>query len=311
MTQETSLVANDEMEELQRQLAQGSNERVDTFSTMPTITVSNQSQEPSTPGEGPGVKPGSMVSSIKTENGYVNEEFPMPFQGVVLRQRMYLRTKYEAVKNGAPKLVTDEFDSYKDSEIITVKKQNIEGKWEEDFVGNYKQVVAHYSDTNSFGKVNKYLDLQYNLYVCVSLAEKRIVRIQVKGKSRGALFDFMKTFTRKAGDFMSSTWTTFATEEHLNDFNGKPLKFPVWSFKYTKGEKLDILSLKAAITLQNELNEEISAREAAFGKKEYAQIETASHAELPQGSPEEEIPTINLDEEETEEIKIQDVPFKN
>jgi hypothetical protein len=311
MNEETALVANDEMEELQRQLAQGSNERVDTFASMPTLSVSNQSQDPA-PGAEPGVEPGQIISSIRTENGYENEPFQNPFKGIILRQRMFLRTKFEAQKNGAPKLITDEFDSYSDSEIITVKKQSpIDGKWVEDFVGNYKQVVAKYSDSNQFGKVNKYLDLQYNLYVCVSLAEKKIVRIQVKGKSRAGLFDFMKKFTRKAGDFMSSTFVTFSTEKHLNDFNGNPLKFPVWSFSYTKNEPLDLPSLKAAIALQNELNDAIAAREAAFGKKEYAEVTDASHAELPQGSPAEDIPTINLDDErDVEEIQIKDVPFK-
>lgn len=312
MNEETSVVDPKKIEELQRRLAGGANERTDTFSTMPTITVSNEQQDAGE-GKSQGIAPGEIVSSVKTENGYQNETFQNPFKGVVLRQRMFLRSKLEAQKNGAPKLISDEFDSYADSEMITMKKQNLEGKWEVDFVGNYKQVVAKYSDTNQFGKVNKYLDLQYNLYVCVSLSEKKVVKVMAKGMSRGALFDFMKTFTRRNGDFMSTTWIKFSTQKHLTNSDGEPLKFPVYSFAYEKDGQLDYQSLVLAEQIQTELNKAMSEREAAFASKraELVANSQVSPEELPQGEIAEELPTINLDEDTVEEapIKIEEPPF--
>lgn len=299
MSEEKSLIDQQEIERIQRQLASGSNERVDTFSMMPSVSVSNASQDPEKPGE---FAPGTIIMSVKTDQGYENSEMHRPFRGVVLRTRMFLRTKFAAKEAGVPEFVSDEFDSYADSEIITVKQKNADGKWEENFSGNYKEVTEHYSEASKFGKTNKYLDLQYNLYVCTSLDDKTIVKIVAKGKSRSALFDFMKTFTRRQGDFMTATWTIFNSAEHLKDYNGKPFKFPVWAFDFKKDGPLDITELKKALKLQEELNGAIKMRDAAFGKKEkreYAEVvATQSHAELPQGEPEDDVPTIQIEEPE-------------
>lgn len=309
---EKALINPKEVEEMQRALAEGSNERVDTFATLRTLSVVNASQEPLEPGETPpenAPTPGAISSSIRTENGWENEDFQNPFKGIIIRQRMSLRTKYEDKKKGAPNLISDEFDSYADSTMITIKKENAEGKWEVDFVGNYKQVKAHYSH-DVFGASKSYLDLQYNLYVCTSLIEKSIVKVLVKGKSRSAFFDFMKTFKRKDGDFMSSTFILFSTEKHILDWEGKALQFPVWSFAFTKESRLDYNHLRDSLILQKELNEAIQLRDDSFNKEAsiksdfQSQDLSESHAELSQAEQEEQIPIIDLDADTPTEAEI-------
>lgn len=297
MSEENTLIEQEEIERIQRQLAAGSNERVDTFSMIPSVSISNSSQDPNKPSE---FSPGTIIMSIKTDQGYENSDMPKPFRGVILKTRIFLRTKFSAKEAGVPEFVSDEFDSYADSEIITIKEKDADGKWIEDFSGNYKEVTNHYSESSKFGKTNKYLDLQYNLYVCTSLDDKTVVKIVAKGKSRSALFDFMKTFTRRQSDFMSTTWTIFNSFEHLKDYNGKPFRFPVWAFDFKKDAHLDITELKKALSLQEELNEAIKMRDTAFGKKKYSSKEGSqieSHAELPQAEPDDEIPTINVDDD--------------
>lgn len=65
------------------------------------------------------------------------------------------------------------------------------------YKGSYESKIP---GPSKFGKTNKYLDLQYNLYVCTSLDDKTVVKIVAKGKSRFVFLIFMKIFTCRQSD---------------------------------------------------------------------------------------------------------------
>lgn len=296
MTEERSLVAEQEdVEALRQRLALNAGENMNVFQTLPKISVCNKADEAN------GIKVGDLVESIKTDAGYENMAVEGVLKGVIVKVRMYLSTKYDLVKKGAPSYITDEFDSYSDNQEIVVKQKDALGKYKVVFTGGYKEVVEHFTSENQFGAKEKMLDLNIHLYVVRDILARDLVKVHVKGVGRGAFFDYTKRFKRKEGDYMSSTVTLFGTFESKTDYNGNIRQIPVWAFTFAKlapvstGEELIALD-----SIQKELTELFSKR--------VSHAEEATVAAIPERT-EDDIPTINLDEDIEEAVKIDETPF--
>jgi hypothetical protein len=303
---EQNLIVPEE-EAIAQRMAERAGENTRTYTIMPTITVYN----PSKTAQDSTLKIGDLVKTIRTEQGYETEKYERPFKGIILKVRMFLKLKYKYAE-GKPAIVTNEFDSYADSEMIFVKEKGIEkdATFKEVFMGNYKQVNDKYS-LKSDTEIEKKLDLHHAIYVLKDLESKEIVRIDSKGLSRSNFFDYMNQFSRRGGDFMSAQWTTFDSMVSDKDYKGKPRQAPIAAITFTKGEKN--IDPKKAEEIQIEFEKQLLERDILFGsvKKEADKIE--------QPEPTEDIPTINLDEEPAQllpgdeeddgRVKIADVPF--
>jgi len=288
---------------LAERLAQGAGESMSAYRMLPSITVHNDKTNKD-------YEVGDIIKSVKTQNGYENEKFEKPFKGVITKVRMYLTTKFKAKEQGAPDRITDEFEAYDD--LITLKEKR-DGKYEIVEQDNYKNIQDKYSSENKYGKVERELDLVYCLYTITDLNAPELARILAKGTSRSNLFSYMKEFSRREGDFMSSHWTEFNTEMVEKNFRGEPMQFPVAAITFTKKELMSLEELRKAVDIQVELE-----RGFEMFKKKPTQIDTPSAKALE--APKEELPTINLDEDQPteiptvedkkeEEVKIEDIPF--
>jgi hypothetical protein len=298
-----------EAEEIAQRMSQRAGENTSTYSIMPTITVYNPSKD----SKDTSLVAGDIVKTIKTQQGYETEKYEKPFNGIILKVRMFLKLKYKYAE-GKPGIITNEFDSYSDDEMITVKKQDMESKYQPEFTGNYKEVNDKYSlkgDT----EVEKKLDLHHAIYVLRDLDSKEVIRIDSKGLSRSNFFDYMNSFSRKGLDKMSSTWSTFDSIISNTDFNGKPRQIPIAAFSFTKGSQLSLEELKKAEEVQIEFEKQLKERDTMFGDK--AKIVT----EGIDAPVKEDIPTIQLDEveeasllpkegeDDDDTVRIEDVPF--
>ena len=303
------LITN-EAEVIAQRMAERAGENTRTYEIMPTITIFNGNKS------GDGLPIGSFIKGIKTEQGYSNEEYAKPVKGILIKVRMFLKLKFKYAE-GKPQLVTNEFDSYADDDLIFVKEKKREegAKYEEVFVGNYKQVNDKYSLKNDEGEVeDKKLELHHALYV-LDLETGEIVRFDSKGLSRSNFFSYMNSFSRRGLDKMSSTFTVIDSEISDTDFNGKPRKTPIAAFSFTKAEQLTVEQLRKAEEIQIEFEKQLRERDKMFGnaKDEIAPVDSVEQVE-----PQETLPVINLDDEqamlglensEEENINIEDLPF--
>ena len=299
-----------EAEVIAQRMAERAGENTRTYEIMPTITIFNGNKS------GEGLPIGSFIKGIKTEQGYSNEEYAKPVKGILIKVRMFLKLKFKYAE-GKPQLVTNEFDSYADDDLIFVKEKKREegAKYEEVFVGNYKQVNDKYSLKNDKGEVeDKKLELHHALYV-LDLETGEIVRFDSKGLSRSNFFAYMQSFSRRGLDKMSSTFTVIDSEISDTDFNGKPRKTPIAAFSFTKAEQLTVEQLRKAEEIQIEFEKQLRERDKMFGN---AKDEIAPVVEQPE--PQESLPVINLDDEqaslglpedgdEEEHVDLADIPF--
>ena len=316
------------------QLAENAGEKLSAFNfkTVPVIKVFNDGGKPSDK-----FKNGELVYSFKNENDeWENKVYKKPFKGVILKVRMFLKTKYKYAKNGNM-IVTNRFDSYDDNTIITAREKrqmsNGEYRYVDVFKGNYKEVNDRFS-LKSDTEIEKKLELHHSLLVLVNAKEKKVIEIVFKGMSRNSFFDYINLFTRVDGDFMSAHFTVFDTEIITEFDNGKQCQFPIARFKFTKGEKLTEEELKKILEIQKEVidaitmndAEKISPEEAMAKEKQKMEerqsdnegVDNEAQNNDEQNNEEQNLPTIDLDDDdpddiadskEEEEYKIEDVPF--
>ena len=279
----------------------GGNTRI--YTIMPTITINNKNTED-------GLAVGSFIKGIKSESGYSNEICEKPLRGIIIKIRMFLNLKFKYSK-GKPRIVTNEFDSYADDEMIFVKEKGLDkdSKYVEVFVGNYKQVNDKYSlkgDT----EIEKKLELHHAIYVLLDNGD--IVRFDSKGLSRSNFFAYMQEFTRKRLDKISSIWTIFDSEISDTDYNGKKRKTPIAAFKFTKDRQLTIDELKSTEKIQIEFEKQLVERDKMFGGEKIVTegIDAPVKKELPviQLEEQEKVATLDLPEEEGS-VNIKDIPF--
>lgn len=289
---------------LSERLARGAGENTMAFSMMPLVTIHNDRSRPE-------YAVGDFVKSTRTQNGYDDEKYQKPFKGIITKVRMYLKTKSQAVKDGAPERVSDEFESY--NEPITLKEKR-NGKYEVILEDYYKNIKDKYSKENEYGKVKKELDLIYSLYVITNLAEQQAVKILVRGMSRGNLFDFMKEFSHQEDDHMSSHWTQFDSEILTKNFMGEDMQNPVAAICFKKMEMMTLDEKRKAVAIQIAIETELNA----FKKK--VPVEDVPFKSIEQPAPKEELPTIQIEQNEDieiplvedkkeEEIRIEDIPM--
>jgi hypothetical protein len=311
MTQELSTLEKVKEEaEIKQRMAERANERLNSFQLMPTLTVANSGSDPSQESK---FNPGDFILSTKSEAGYENEVYDKPFQGIIIKVRMFLKTKYSAIEKGSPLYITDEFDSYSALENISVKEKK-EDKFEKVFQGDYHSVIREYTEKGKFTE-EKILDLHHAIYVLTDIENKTVIRIDSKGKSRGRFFDFMNSFKRSAGEYMSSTMSSFDSIQETLDWKGKPLQRPVYAIDFSKVRPLTSDELRKVDTIQQEFDAQIKAKDIMFKeeKDESKQIE----APVENQDKAEEIPVIQIEEEikqptlpeEEREVRIEDVPF--
>jgi hypothetical protein len=301
-----------EAEVIAQRIADRAGENTRTYEVMPTITIFNGNKS------GDGLPIGSFIKCIKTEQGYSNEEFPKPLKGILIKVRMFLKLKFKYAE-GKPKVVTNEFDSYSDDYLIFVKEKKREegAKYEEVFVGNYKQVKEKYSLKNDQGKVeDKKLELHHAIYV-LDIETGEIVRFDSTGLSRSHFFEYINSFSRRGLDKMSSTFTVIDSELSDTDFNGKPRKTQIAAFSFTKSDQLTVDQLIKVEKIQIEFEKQLRERDKMFGnaKEEIVPVDSVEQPE-----PQKTLPVINLDDEqaslglpqdgdEEEEVRLEDVPF--
>lgn len=299
-----------EQEALAIEIAGKSGENTRSFNTIPTLTVYN----PSKTNMDSDFEIGDIVKNIRTQQGYETEKYLKPITGIIVKTRMFLKLKYKYAE-GKPQVITNEFESYDDSNMIYVKEKGLdkESKYEEVFAGNYKQVHDKYS-LKSDTEVERKLDLHHAIYVLTNLETQEIVRIDSKGLSRSNYFDYMNSFSRLGLDRMSTTWSEIDTDLSTEDFNGKPRQAPIAAFKFTKRNQLSLEELRALKEIQMQFEADLIERDKMFGN-----VKEEKGAEYPaeQISPKEELPTIQIEEEsnqlplskEEEDIDLASVPF--
>lgn len=294
-------------------IADASGEKVNTFESLPTISVFNKAVEGADK-DGLDPKLGDIIKSTRTEQDWKREIMENPFNGVVLKVRNSLRTKFKLKEKGADELYSSEFTDFR-NEIITVRQKEWdvkEGKnvFKEVFKGTYHQVIEKYSFVQ-FGAVEKMLDFVVNLYVVLGLDtdEPQLVKMQIKGMSRGNWFDYTKEFTRRDGDYISTNITEFGTKLVDETRDGTKLAFTVAAFDFTKKGILPIASMKKLSELQDKFEEELKERDHMFNNP-VKEAEVAKPAQIENSKQvEEELPTIDIDEEDNSEIKTSDLPF--
>jgi hypothetical protein len=294
---------------LSEKLAMGANENMTSFTSLPIIMVHNNKTNKE-------FEVGDLVKSVRTQSEYENEKQDKPFKGVISKVRMYLKTKFKAKEMGAKEYISDEFEAFDD--LITLKEKKGEGKdvkYEIVEQNNYKNLQDAHSSVNKYDKVEKELDLIYSLYVATDLDTPSVVKIICRGTSRSLLFDYMKEFSRKDGDHMSSHWTQFDTEMIDTNFRGEPLQNPVAAISFTKMNMMTLDEMRKAVSVQVALEKEFERFESSP-----TQVETSSVKSIEQPAPQEELPTINIDDDQpteiptvedkkVDEVKLEDIPF--
>jgi hypothetical protein len=308
MENNTQIISEDEIKKLRESMAMKAGENMQSFESMSVLTVFNGSTRESQ------FKHGDLVLSTKSDNGYSEESFSKPFKCVVIKTRMYLTTKYQWTEKGLPRYITNEFDSYGDNEVIIVKEKK-DDKYIPVFTGNYKQVQEKYSRKDDLIKEG-YLELRHAVYVLLEdFNNPKIIKLDCRGMSRGRYMDYMKTFDRKNGEHMVGFWTEVSTVLVDKDYKGRPLRVPAYSMCFEKDSMVSFNDLKQISSIQDKFNSDLQQRDIKFEnilekKQDVKQLE----------KPVEDIPTINIDEEEAVEIpeepikddsqiRIEDVPF--
>jgi len=313
MTKELITKEQEEKEALAMKIAENSGENTRTYTVMPTITVFNQSSD----GADTEFKPGDLIKTIKTQQGYEKEKFSNSFEGIIIKTRMFLKLKYKYAE-GKPSIITNEFDSYANSEMISVKEKGLsnDDKYEEVFIGNYKDVHDKYS-LKSDTEIERKLDLHHAIYVLTDINTKEVVRIDSKGVSRSNYIDYMNSFSRVGLDRMSTTKTIVGSMISTETYNGKPRKTPIAALKFTKNSELSLEELKKLSEIQTEFEKDLEEKDIMFGNKKVNIVEPDDTTEQPE--PVNELPTIQLEDDkptelplnaEKDEVAIEDVPFK-
>lgn len=303
------IVTNEQSEQrkaILAKMAENAGEKGSSFVSLPTITVFNQ--DPNNKSDE--YSDGDLISTKRVDKDYVKSKYTNPFFGIILKTRMQLKAKPGEVKKGADMLISNEFDSYV-GELITVKKKDSIGKWVTDFVGTYKEVKENYTETLKSGAKSYALDLHHSIYVLINIGEPTIVKIDAKGTSRSEYFDYMNSFDRSLGEHMIGSWTEFGSKLIEKDWQGNALRFPVYALSFKKSKEVSFDDIMKVQKIQTEFNRQLAEMEAMMSSK--GETKQLSEGEQPEpkddGSQDlaEEIPTINIEEEE--EIKIQDVPL--
>jgi len=317
---ETVLDVEKEKEELARmkqEIATNAGESTSGYKMMPQITVFNVNPSKKNESEFVG---GDIMMSTKNDSGYTNKKLDIPFKANVIKIRMFLRTKKKHVDSGVPYYVSDEFDSYDESEKITIKEKIGEG-FTTVFVGNYKEVNEKYAIKGEFSS-DKYLDLNHTMYISTDLDQEELNKVVFKGTSRSQYFEYQKSFNRLENEFMSTGWTIFDSIEIKDDWKGNKLQFPVFAFKFRKGDQLTLAELKKSLEIQKKLELDFYNRSKLFNKTEIEssveKIDAPVKEELPV---KEKLPVIDIDDDQADltkpaaakkdedDIKIEDIPW--
>jgi len=267
------------------------------FESMKVIKVYNPSDTESELG----AKLGDFVSSIRTENGYLNSIESRPKMGVIIKVRWYLKNKF---KFNNQRLISTEFDNFADSNQIVVKEIVKEGEktvFKPVFLGNYKQVNEKFSlKDDTF--IEKKLDLYCSLYVLTDVKSKEVVRFDFKGMGRSAFFDFMKKFNKKQGESMTQMYTTFDSVINTTNSTGKTMRVPVAALSFVKNGFVAEHELDDVEAIQKEFQQDLEKKDALFGVPakiapvdDYSQPAIESDGSQPAQM--ETLPTINLDDE--------------
>lgn len=277
------LTITKEQQELAEEMAREAGENTNTYQIMPTLTVFNQNFK----NPNPDFQDGDLKLTTKTEAGYEHKKYMNPFSGIILKVRMYMKTKSSDQK-AEEFYTTDEFDHYMDSGVITVKKKNEQGKFDVAFTGNYKQVKETFPD----------FELHHVIYVLASVPNREIIKLDIKGASRNEFIKFQKSFTRRDGDHMIASWTTIGSKMTDEDWQGNKLRFSVAAMTFEKKSRLNYQEMISVREIQKEFNIQLAERDAMFKKPIIAQVEEQkSLNDGSQPARAEELPTINLDDE--------------
>lgn len=238
MTKE--LTTTKEQQEAIELLRQGSGEdnTGGGFTFIPYITVNNNQEEAEIEKNGKkkiteDLCDPSFNITEKDENGEYNTAlFVDEFRAAVLKVRWRIQRKYKKSGNVHNHFRSLEFDSFQDMIDVRQDKEFLQPM-------TYQQAKAWAGDENELWGI---------MYVLIE-GEETVRKVEVKGASRSALFDYLGV--KKSGGSISSTITKFSAE--LNDEGSIKYNFLVLT---DTGEMPK--DLMAVVGQQKELNELLS-----------------------------------------------------
>ena len=189
------------------------------FNFIPVVSVSNDKEETkdSKTGEvtGEKLKKKEFLITNRIDNEYVKESFLEEFQGVILKIKYRVDKKYEKVST-MPYFRSYEFNSFQGNNPITLKS------------GDNTQTF------NSYKEFKEVLSDKYVLWsVVYMLVEDKCYKLEVKGNSRSAIWDYMQTF--KNNDSISAHLTNFRLKVEI-----KPQAHHVLEVNVAEDDKVDI-----------------------------------------------------------------------
>lgn len=183
--------------------------------------------------------------TYKTDGGYETLPFIDTFSGVILKVRYMVDKKWEE-KSTMPFFRSFEFDNFQNS-LLNVK-------FFEDgapsFVGTYKDFKEQY-------------DEKYTLWTILYLkpmdpiTDSPIIKMKVKGMSKGIIWDYLKDVKKVAG-------SVSAVETKFSIVTNKEKAIPFNHLVLEVGERKP--DLREIITIQKDLNDALAAMDASIRK---------------------------------------------
>jgi hypothetical protein len=227
---------------------------------------------------------GGFITNVKNSEGkYETVPYTNVVTGVVLMVRSSIKENYEeGMQNG---WYSPEFNALDTEQLIPIYR----GK-QEIFRGTYQEIKNRFRRQNKKGEwVNDFTYL-LNIYLYIPPKEdldEEIIKLRIKGKSRSNFFEYQEGLNRINIRSVETVVSTYLVEDAEN---------PYYAASFMKGAEVN----KALMDKKcSDLYSKITRKTKALGAPKRQAIAA------PQ---DDEIPTINLDDE-VEEIRIEDVPF--
>jgi hypothetical protein len=288
---------------------------------VPTVEMSNSIKEKN----GISVPVGHFRFTEKKDGAKVSEDYGNELAGVILKVRYSFESQYDPTGK-APYFFSQEFDTYQD--YIKVLTLDANKKVAPYFEGTYKQWL----EQNSFEhpqtkKRTNLFDTSVNLYVLANgnVVDPQVYKLKLGGKAMGNYFQYMNgnpsANIPALHQQRDSDGKTIHLHTHLHVFTEgqyiKPDKSGYYaSVDFKFADRLTNADIIKVVNMQHELSEALRAMEGGGKPAVIAEVEDD------QGEIQESLPTIQIEDEEKEPVKIapvegspypidkKDVPFE-
>jgi hypothetical protein len=241
------------------------------FPTYPTIRVDNGDDKKGTN------RTGEFVEKEKDENEETQRtKWGKVIQGVVLMTRAKCNSPY---KKGVEGWYTHEFNPFEKNELITIVKGKTSSK------ATYEQIKNKFSVDNGDGtRKNNYV---YKTVLYLGLPENKIVKLILTGKSQGNWFDYQGAIK---GSLLEKMTIFEIVKNEEDDYFEAVVK--------TGDEKTDA----------NENLERAKDLMSTEKPRPVLEAPEQNQIESPTMPEKNEIPVVDVEEEETPSVDIEDDP---